>query len=139
MKIFILIIFLLSFNSYAYDLPKSCYGTYEGEMIKYRMHIKDLEISVDSHFVQIIIHPNQLYYNFGELKISGSYDIEKIDIRFYSIQANLTNNKNINFKLYLLLDKKLGLLHLKNHNQEPEVVLKRTHNIKKKYLRTLPS
>lgn len=139
MKIFILIIFLLSFNSYAYDLPKSCYGTYEGEMIKYRMHIKDLEISVDSHFVQIIIHPNQLYYNFGELHISGTYTVEKINHKQFSIKAYLTNNKNIKFNLYLILNKNTGILQLKNHNQEPEVFLKRMHSIKNKYLRTLPS
>lgn len=108
-------------------------------MIKYKAILNEIEFDIDSHFIQIIIHPNQLYYNFGELHISGTYDVEKINYKQYSIKAYLTNNKNIRFNLHMILNKNTGILQLKNHNQEPEVFLKRIHSIKNKYLRTLPS
>ncbi|MCH2235800.1 MAG: hypothetical protein MK078_16285 [Crocinitomicaceae bacterium] len=126
MKIFtgVFFLFLLSSSvTLADNLPSKALGKYAGEKPAYTAVKHDVEISIEEQDVFVTISENTLYYTLGKLSLSGPYSAIKLEGGNYSIKANLTNEKSLNFDLELLWSKKTKNLTILGKNGEPDTTL----------------
>ena len=129
MKNCILFIFCFTFFSvYADGLPKDCIGHYAGEMPAYRVAKNDIEMNIEKQDVHVQISSTHIYYKSGSLQLKGTYTYLKQSSSQILINADLSNGKNVSYKVDLVWDKKKSTLYLAGKNGEPDITLEKLDN-----------
>lgn len=114
---------ILTTSVSAAKLPSKAIGKYKGEKPAYTAVKNEVEISIAEQHVFVGISESLLVFKIGKLTLSGAYSVIKIDGGNYSIKANLTNEKSIDFNLEFLWNKKTIILTLVGTNGEPDTRL----------------
>jgi hypothetical protein len=120
-----LITLLLTSNIMAQDLPKSCLGSYGGEMPSYNVEVDGATIQIEKHDVFITITEDEVVYVGGNLELSGAYTVFKQSKHEYVIKSELTNGKSLNYELSFVWNKKDDKIYITPKNGQSEAELEK--------------
>lgn len=124
-SIIILFTLFLAINIKAQDLPKSCYGSYAGEMPGYSVEVDGASIEIDKHDVYVTVSEDEVIYVGGNLELSGTYTVYKQSKHEYVIKSILTNGKSLTYELNLIWNKKEEKIYITPKNGQSQAQLEK--------------
>lgn len=125
MKTFALLTFLTfgSLLSIAGGLPKTAFGDYAGEMEAHTVVKNDLELDIEKHTVNLKITEEDITYESGDIRMSGTYETIKGEKNEYLIKASFSNGKSVFLEMEFKLNKKNKTILVTGKNGQPDVLL----------------
>ena len=125
MKTFVLLTFLIGFSvsSIAGGLPKTAFGDYAGEMEAHTVVKNDIELTIEKHTVNLTITPDDIIYESGDIKMTGTYETIKGEKNEFLIKANFSNGKSVFLEMEFKLNKKNKTVLVTGKNGQPDVLL----------------